>query len=171
MRGTLQSSKLTIIFFKKQWFGARNGTSVTMTGAHNLCDNGGGAFRVREAEDPEPQKGIETNRQNHFPTADLTINLTIKPTILKKQWWFGGRNDTSVTMPADLTIKCLLILLSNHLCDNAGGAFRVSETEDPEPQEHHHTKKGRRFPATPEMCSGSEAGSYLRLIDFCITQL
>jgi len=24
---------------------------------------------------------------------------------------------------------------------------------------------------TPEMCSGSEAGSYLRLIDFCITQI
>jgi len=23
----------------------------------------------------------------------------------------------------------------------------------------------------PEMCSGSEAGSYLRLIDLCITQL
>ena len=33
---------------------------------------------------------------------------------------------------------------------------------------------GSRAPATyhfTEMCSGSEAGSYLRLIDLCITQL
>jgi len=27
------------------------------------------------------------------------------------------------------------------------------------------------LPPFAEMCSGSEAGSYLRLIDFCITQL
>ena len=33
------------------------------------------------------------------------------------------------------------------------------------------TVVGKYAPYFTEMCSGSEAGSYLRLIDFCITQL
>jgi len=31
--------------------------------------------------------------------------------------------------------------------------------------------QGLGFEGAAEMCSGSEAGSYARLIDFCITQL
>ena len=31
--------------------------------------------------------------------------------------------------------------------------------------------KGRTARVQAEMCSGSEAGSYFRLIDFCVTQL
>jgi len=45
-----------------------------------------------------------------------------------------------------------------------GGTF----VETLAPMRHHPTGKNNYF---TEMCSGSEAGSYLRLIDFCITQL
>ena len=51
---------------------------------------------------------------------------------------------------------------------HAGGALQgVAEVEEHNhrlPQHDHLQRLGL-------MCSGSEAGSYLRLIDFCITQL
>jgi len=44
-----------------------------------------------------------------------------------------------------------------------GGAIRINE--------YFERGSGRAGVRSIEMCSGSEAGSYLRLIDFCMSQL
>ena len=55
----------------------------------------------------------------------------------------------------------------------AGSVFEAHRLVGMDGCRAHQTREGERSPRCPrcEMCSGSEAGSYLRLIDSCITQL
>jgi len=71
----------------------------------------------------------------------------------------SARGQSAVSAPD----RGLLILEAfGILCkDVNGGCFEA-------PGAVRHAVIGSLF---AEMCSGSEAGSYLRLIDFCITQL